>query len=297
MHNILALLLVGCASPLGTAHPTGDGPESEPDAPDSAQDTGLPTTTEFGDNARMFESLFPAELDCGELADAVVVVQNTGATTWTRAEGYKLGAVGDEDPLFDSGDVRVRLDEETTVAPGEFHHFVIDLIGPETEGVETTDWQMVHEGEAWFGEVTQADVAVQCSDVPTDDSEDTTPALPLPNMSHVVHTLADERPDLLADSCLADGGNWGFLDLLVDRLRETDERWGYNWKRGVVGDPSQDVVDYHHGTGEAEGSSEVYIIDVIVGHCGEAPAPGWMDQTEATAEAGTIGIWTSRGRF
>ena len=87
------------------------------------------------------------------------------------------------------------------------------------------------------------------------------------------------------------------MDAVVDELRKSDERWGYNGKRGDVNDPSQDVVDYHWGQGEREGSTEVYPIDMIVGHCGDDPQPGWLDQTQATLDAGTIGRWTGRGRF
>jgi hypothetical protein len=87
------------------------------------------------------------------------------------------------------------------------------------------------------------------------------------------------------------------MDRVVGRLRQHDTRWGYNWKRGRVGDPSYDVVDYHYSAGPDEGSTDVYIIDVIGGHCGPSPSPSWLDQTDATYQAGTIGRWTGRGRF
>ena len=29
----------------------------------------------------------------------------------------------------------------------------------------------------------------------------------------------------------------------------------------------------------------------------DSPQPGWLDQTQATLDAGTIGKWTGRGRF
>ena len=115
---------------------------------------------------------------------------------------------------------------------------------------------------------------------------------PLPDESDVVDALAAERPDSLAASCIEEGGNNDFLFELVRRLRERDPRWGLNWKRGEVGSLSQDVVDYFWAEGEPEGRQEVYIIDVIVGHCGPDPEPGWLDQTEATRQAGTIGVWT-----
>jgi hypothetical protein len=87
------------------------------------------------------------------------------------------------------------------------------------------------------------------------------------------------------------------MDLVVDTLRQHDTRWGYNWKRGRVGDPSMDVVDYHWGAGPDEGSTQVYIIDIIGGHCGSSPSAGWGDVTDKTYSAGGVGRWTGRGRF
>src|SRR5688500_4979882 len=74
-------------------------------------------------------------------------------------------------------------------------------------------------------------------------------------------------------------------------------RWGYNGKRGDVNNPSHDVVTYHHGPGPDYGSTAVYIIDVIAGHCGATPSATWIDVTDATYNGGTIGRWISRGRF
>ena len=121
--------------------------------------------------------------------------------------------------------------------------------------------------------------------------------LPLPDMSQIVQDLAAQFPGALQNSCQPQGGSWEFMDRVVDRLRQFDTRWGYNWKRGVVGDPSLDVVDYHFGPGPDEGSTDVYIIDMIAGHCNPDPRPGWLDQTQKTEDDGTIGRWTSRGRF
>lgn len=121
--------------------------------------------------------------------------------------------------------------------------------------------------------------------------------LPLPQMHHIIREVADDYPRELQDSCQESGGTWDFMDRVVDRLRQIDTRWGYNWKRGNVGDPSHDVIDYHFGPGPDEGSTDVYIIDIIVGHCGPNPGAGWDDKTESTRQGGTIGRWTGRGRF
>ncbi len=119
---------------------------------------------------------------------------------------------------------------------------------------------------------------------------------PGPDEYALVQQVAADHPDWLANSCVDTGGNNDFLFEVVRRLRKKDDRWGLNWKRGVVGDLSQDVVDYHYGEGVSEGSQEVYIFDMITGHCGASPSAGWIDQTQATLDANTIGIWTLAGQ-
>jgi hypothetical protein len=57
------------------------------------------------------------------------------------------------------------------------------------------------------------------------------------------------------------------------------------------------VVDYNWGSQADEGTTQVYIIDIIGGHCGPNPVPGWIDVTDATFGGGSIGRWTGRGRF
>jgi hypothetical protein len=113
--------------------------------------------------------------------------------------------------------------------------------------------------------------------------------LPLPGYGPtVVGQMAAAFPGALANSC----GNNEWLLRLVYQLRQIDTRWGLNWKRGNVGDLSQDVVTYHFGAGPDENSTDVYIIDVIFGHCGGRPGPNWGDVTAETRHQGTIGRWT-----
>jgi hypothetical protein len=110
-------------------------------------------------------------------------------------------------------------------------------------------------------------------------------------MFYIVQEVAAQYPGALRNSCQDQGGTWEFMDRVVSRLRQVDTRWGYNCKRGNCGDISQDVVDYHYGPGPDQGSTDVYIIDIISGHCGSSPSPAWVDQTEVTRRAGTIGRW------
>ncbi|HUQ86376.1 MAG TPA: hypothetical protein VM096_02390 [Vicinamibacterales bacterium] len=121
---------------------------------------------------------------------------------------------------------------------------------------------------------------------------------PLPGYGEgVVRAVAAANPGALQNSCQDSGGTWQFMDQVVDTLRTYDTRWGYNGKRGNTHDPSKDVIAYHYGPGPDEGSPDVYIIDIIGGHCGSTPSPIWNDVTAITLQSGTIGKWTARGRF
>lgn len=123
------------------------------------------------------------------------------------------------------------------------------------------------------------------------------PPLSFGNLESVVAAVAAARPFDLQNSCKATGGTNTFMFEVVVELRKRfrSNRWGLNWKRGNVGDLSQDIVNYYSG---AEGSNmrnspSVRIYDTVSGHCGSRPAPFWADQTEATRLGGAIGRWTT----
>jgi hypothetical protein len=120
--------------------------------------------------------------------------------------------------------------------------------------------------------------------------------LPLPNMAGIVAEVAAQNPGALRNSCLEFGGNWEFMDRLIDRLRQFDTRWGYNCKRGNCPDLSQDVVAYHAGAGpEENGALETYTVDVIGGHCGPSPAAWWAPHQYIPGPGAAR--WHSRFRF
>jgi hypothetical protein len=117
--------------------------------------------------------------------------------------------------------------------------------------------------------------------------------LPLPGYgAAIVEALAAAYNGDLQNSCTEHGGTNTFMYRVVQALRQRDSRWGLNWKRGNRGDLSQDIVTYNYGAGPDEDTTQVYIIDIIGGHCGNRAYPTWIDQTEPTRNAGTIGRWT-----
>lgn len=119
--------------------------------------------------------------------------------------------------------------------------------------------------------------------------------LPAPDRYHVVIGVANQYPHFLYNSCQEHGGTWDFMDTVVDTLRLEDTRWGYAWKRGVVGDPLQDIVAYNWSAEPDEYTRNIYTIDILLGHCGSSPSPAWIN----TQPGGGPGLsaWTGRGRF
>jgi len=120
------------------------------------------------DNAVILASTIPSQVACGTEFEVEITVRNNGSTTWTRANGYKLGAVDDSDPFHSAP--RVWLEAGTSVAPGGTHVFSVQLSAPQHAGSYTTDWRMVHEGMRWFGASLSTQVVVNCNQV-LDDAE------------------------------------------------------------------------------------------------------------------------------
>jgi hypothetical protein len=108
---------------------------------------------------------------------------------------------------------------------------------------------------------------------------------------------------LLAQSCPDPNRKYmnnAWLDRMVSRLRDYDTRFGYNKKptRGPAdngGFPviaAGDEITYFAGAGVAEGSHDVYVIDILFGHCGPNPELTYRDFT-GQEDA----IWTGLGLF
>ena len=67
----------------------------------------LPASAQAANNAQYLGDTIPATMIPGFSYNVSVTMKNTGTTTWTKAEGYSLGAVGDSDP-FAPGQDRAR---------------------------------------------------------------------------------------------------------------------------------------------------------------------------------------------
>lgn len=117
------------------------------------------------DDAAVVSFSVPASLACGEVAQGELVLRNTGTTTWSAADAYRLGGVDDSDP-FKTDDARLDLPGDVRVEPGQELRFALPLRAPAAEGDYVTDWRMLQENVRWFGETAAATIAVRCPGPP-----------------------------------------------------------------------------------------------------------------------------------
>ena len=121
--------------------------------------------------------------------------------------------------------------------------------------------------------------------------------LPLPDMFGVLQQFNNA-----ADSCPRGlkyvTNPW--QDRVIDAFRQRDTRWGYNGKpvktaadnNGVPVVAAGDEAAYHYGGGPDQGSPDVHLVDMLVGHCGATPSTTWRVFTGEEP-----GFWTGAGRF
>ncbi len=101
----------------------------------------------------------PTSLKAGQTVQAHITMRNHGVL-WNSDRQFRLGAVGESDPL--SAATRVQVASE--VAPGNSVTFTLTLTAPSRPGTYVTDWQMVRDGYTWFGDVVRQFVVVEAVD-------------------------------------------------------------------------------------------------------------------------------------
>ena len=128
--------------------------------------------------------------------------------------------------------------------------------------------------------------------------------LPLPSGAQAqIERIAAARMDLLVNQSCPRNLKYvrnPWLDYMIDELRKLDTRWGYNAKpnrtaadnSGVPVEVAGDEITYHFGPGPDEGSTDVYPIDILLGHCGPTPS---LTFRVFTGEEPVR--WTGAGRF
>ena len=128
-------------------------------------------------------------------------------------------------------------------------------------------------------------------------------SLGLPDIEGLIGRINNEAPGLLVSQSCPLGLKYinnPWQDRIVDRLREYDTRFGYNGKPtrtaadngGVPVVAAGDEITFFAGGGIAQGSRNIYAIDILFGHCGPTPSLTFRNFTgEEDA------FWSGAGRF
>lgn len=106
------------------------------------------------------------ELIQGKIYNAWVKIKNTGKSTWTKEDGYKLGSQNLENNN-DWGLRRVELDRNIPPTPDDGTTNVVIFKFPiraTQTGLLNFSWQMVHESVEWFGNIINQPVNVVSPD-------------------------------------------------------------------------------------------------------------------------------------
>jgi len=93
----------------------------------------------------------PTTMVAGESYNVSVTMMNTGTNTWEADSPYRLGA---QNPRDNNNWNIGRLYLTSAIASGEEVTFNFTVFAPSTPGSYNFQWQMVKDGEAWFGELT-----------------------------------------------------------------------------------------------------------------------------------------------
>ena len=90
----------------------------------------------------------------GATVPVSITFENTGTTTWTKSDGYKLGSTFPENNTI-WGINRIELEDADNIAPGQTKTFTFNVTAPSTDNTYHFQWKMFKEGEGFFGETTQ----------------------------------------------------------------------------------------------------------------------------------------------
>jgi len=95
----------------------------------------------------------PATMVPGQSYPVSVSMRNTGNTTWTASQFYRLGS---SSPLDNRIWTTTRVELAGDVAPGGVATFNFQVTAPATPGAYSLEWHMLREWGEWFGAPSQA---------------------------------------------------------------------------------------------------------------------------------------------
>ena len=117
-------------------------------------------------DAKILWHNIPATIQAGDTVEATIIVRNEGDEKWSAANNFKLGQNETIDSVW-FGPGRYLLNDTLDDIPlyggifrGRAKTFNVEITAPEIPGVYTTHWQMLQEGNTWFGDTLEVEITV-----------------------------------------------------------------------------------------------------------------------------------------
>ncbi|WP_179215461.1 S-layer homology domain-containing protein [Paenibacillus sp. MY03] len=124
------------------------------------QQLASPEPTNVPMAATIVSAYVPQSMKLGEETELSLTFANTGTSSWTKADLYRLAAATSNQLRWTNykdgftnapNDQRIYLEEGETVAPGQTRTFRFSLGSPQTAGTYEFAARMIRDGDAWFG--------------------------------------------------------------------------------------------------------------------------------------------------
>ncbi|MBB3121514.1 NBR1-Ig-like domain-containing protein [Pseudoduganella violacea] len=105
-----------------------------------------------GNGATFVSQSVPLAMRAGQPYNVTVTMLNTGTSTWSEGQAYRLGGQNPQDAR--TWQVVSRAYLSGSVAPGERGTFTIPITAPQKPGTYNFQWRMLRESYEWFGDTT-----------------------------------------------------------------------------------------------------------------------------------------------
>jgi len=154
----------------GGMNNTGNDVWSATDNPFEYINTTAEGAAQFNDDLQLDAKFLwyniPSSMAPGETFIATVVVRNEGNEKWNAANNFKLGQNETIDSVW-FGPGRYLLNDTLDDIPlfggifrGRAKTFDVEITAPANPGTYLTHWQMIQEGNVWFGDTLEVEITV-----------------------------------------------------------------------------------------------------------------------------------------
>ncbi len=106
------------------------------------------------DNAGFVSQSVPSTMVATQSQMVSVTMRNTGTTTWSYGQSYRLGTQNPQDNMIWTTDSRVNLDGADFIPPNGTKTFTFPITAPSVAGTYNFQFEMVREYVHWFGSPT-----------------------------------------------------------------------------------------------------------------------------------------------